>query len=95
VDVHEDGSVLGGEDRCEARAMKAGPKKFVSKFARMSVSVTVSRLALGGIAPALLISTVTSPAASATAWMEAGSVTSRVIGTMRSSSQVRGLRAVA
>ena len=54
--------------------MKTGPKKFVSMFARMSASVTVSRLALGGIAPALLISTVTSPAASTTSWMEALSV---------------------
>ena len=44
--------------------MKTGPKKFVSMFARMSASVDISRLALGGIAPALLISTVTSPAAS-------------------------------
>src|SRR5215218_9903110 len=50
-------------------------------FARMSASVTFSRLSLGGFAPALLISTVTSPAASTTAWMDAGSVTSRVRGT--------------
>lgn len=80
MDVDEDGLVLGGEHGAKARAMKTGPKKFVSMFARMSASVTVRRLPLGGIAPALLISTVTSQAASATTWMEAESVTSRMSG---------------
>ncbi|MNC62581.1 hypothetical protein D3C75_1126160 [compost metagenome] len=45
--------------------------------------------------PALLTSTVTSGAASTTARIEAGSVTSSASGTTRSSSQVRGVRAVA
>ncbi len=47
----------------------------------------------GGVAtdaPALLINTVTSPAASTAASIDAGSVMSRVSGTIRSSSQVRG-----
>jgi hypothetical protein len=51
----------------KARARKRGPKKFVSMFARMSASVTSSRLALGGFAPALLMSTVTSGAAASVA----------------------------
>ena len=73
----------------KARARNSGPRKFVSTFARISSSVWVRMPGLGvRQIPALLISTVTSGAASTAAWMEAGSVTSRVSGTMRSSSQV-------
>jgi hypothetical protein len=79
----------------KARARKSGPRKFVSTLVRISSSVWVRMPALDTEAPALLISTVTSGAAWTAAWMEAGSVTSRARGTMRSSSQLRGLRAVA
>ena len=84
-------------DRVEAkaRARKIGPKKSVSMFARMSASVTSNKLALGRIAPALLINTETSDATEAAAAMDAGSITSRMRGTMRSSRRARGVRAVA
>lgn len=62
---------------------------------RISSSLWVRMPALETVAPALLMSTVTSGAASTTARIDAGSVTSRARGTMRSSSHVRGVRAVA
>lgn len=69
-----------------ARAKRTGAKKLISMFWRRSASVTSRRLAVGGIPPALLIRIVTSSAMAAAAAIEAGSVTSRVSGTMRSSS---------
>jgi len=79
----------------KARARKSEPRKFVSTLVRISSSVWVRMPGVATDAPALLINTVTSPAASTAARIEAGSVMSRVSGTMRSSSQVRGVRAVA
>ena len=79
----------------KARVRNSGPRKFVSTLARISSSVWVRMPGLETEVPALLIRTVTSPAASTAAWMEAGSVTSSARGTIRSSSQARGVRAVA
>jgi hypothetical protein len=67
----------------------------VSTLLRISSSVWVRMPGVVTATPALLMSTVTSGAASTSAAIEVGSVTSRVRGTIRSSSQVRGLRAVA
>jgi tRNA U34 5-carboxymethylaminomethyl modifying enzyme MnmG/GidA len=86
---------LAARTGAKARARRTAPKKLISMFARMSASVISSRLALGGFAPALLMRAVTSGAAATAAAIDSPSVTSRVRGTTRSSSQVRGVRAVA
>ena len=84
-----------GEPEAAILAHVVSAIMFVSTLARISSSVCVRMPGVEGEAPALLMSTVTSGAASTAARTEAGSVTSRVSGTMRSSSQARGLRAVA
>jgi len=78
-----------------ARASSSGPTKFVSTLARISSSVWARMPALATEMPALFTSTVTSGAASTAARIDAGSVTSSASGTTRSSSHVRGVRAVA
>jgi hypothetical protein len=55
VHVDEDRPRVGGQDRREGPRQEDGPKKLISMFARMSASVTSSRLALGGFAPALFM----------------------------------------
>ena len=83
--------------RLSANALdrKTGPKKFVSRLARISASVWASSSGLVTEMPALLTKTVTSPACSAAAAIDDGSVTSSAIGTIRSSFHSRGVRAVA
>ncbi len=95
MDVDDRRSLASGEERGVGAREEERPEEVVSTFRRMSSSEWVRIPAVGTEAPALLISTVTSGAASTAARIDAASVTSRASGTTRSSSQVRGVRALA